>query len=271
MSKNISYQTNEISNFYSKNRIKWLDFYESERKVFETVGLGKCASVLDLGCGCGGLGFALKERFGITNYTGIDINKTAINIAKSLNPEGNFINSDIADLKSDSLKSYDFVFCLGTIDWNIEFDSMLKNAWSLVENGIALSIEEKPLKPKSNFAVTGLYFYDNNVVDYAKTLTPSKRGELEITSLNQIYLEKGDLRVELMGRGLAWLDTGTIDSLNDASIFIRTIEKRQGTKIGSPEEISWRKGWIDDSQLEKLAIPLKKSGYGKYLIEILKN
>ena len=110
MSKNISYQTNEISNFYSKNRIKWLDFYESERKVFETVGLGKCASVLDLGCGCGGLGFALKERFGITNYTGIDINKTAINIAKSLNPEGNFINSDIADLKSDSLKSYDFVF-----------------------------------------------------------------------------------------------------------------------------------------------------------------
>ena len=128
MSKNISYQTNEISNFYSKNRIKWLDFYESERKVFETVGLGKCASVLDLGCGCGGLGFALKERFGITNYTGIDINKTAINIAKSLNPEGNFINSDIADLKSDSLKSYDFVFCLGTIDWNIEFDSMLKNA-----------------------------------------------------------------------------------------------------------------------------------------------
>ncbi len=142
---------------------------------------------------------------------------------------------------------------------------------SFDENGIALSIEEKPLKPKSNFAVTGLYFYDNNVVDYAKTLTPSKRGELEITSLNQIYLEKGDLRVELMGRGLAWLDTGTIDSLNDASIFIRTIEKRQGTKIGSPEEISWRKGWIDDSQLEKLAIPLKKSGYGKYLIEILKN
>ena len=135
MSKNISYQTNEISDFYSKNRIKWLDFYESERKVFETVGLGKDASVLDLGCGCGGLGFALKERFGIKNYTGIDINKTAINIAKSLNPEGNFINSDIADLKADSLKSYDFVFCLGTIDWNIEFDSMLKNAWSLVGNG----------------------------------------------------------------------------------------------------------------------------------------
>ena len=104
MSKNISYQTSEISNFYSKNRIKWLDFYDSERKVFEKVGFGEDVSVLDLGCGCGGLGFALKERFGITNYTGIDINKSAIDVAKSLNPQGNFFNSDIADLNSNSKK-----------------------------------------------------------------------------------------------------------------------------------------------------------------------
>jgi len=135
--------------------------------------------------------------------------------------------------------------------------------------GRAISLEEKPTKPKSRYAVTGLYFYDAEVVDVARALKPSPRGELEITDVNRHYLEHGALDVQVMGRGHAWLDTGTHESLIEASLFIQTIEKRQGLKVGSPEEIAWRRGWISSDQLAALAAPLAKNGYGQYLQRIL--
>jgi len=137
--------------------------------------------------------------------------------------------------------------------------------------GRATSIEEKPTVPRSNYAVTGLYFYDSDVVDIAKSLKPSVRGELEITDVNSRYLAQGRLNVRLMARGMAWLDTGTHDSLLEAAHFIQTLEKRRGLKVGCPEEIAWRLGWIDAAQLTALAVPLAKSGYGSYLLGLLEN
>ncbi len=137
------------------------------------------------------------------------------------------------------------------------------------ESGRATSIEEKPTEPKSNYAVTGLYFYDDKATDYAASIKPSARGELEITDINRIYLEENQLEVQIMSRGTAWLDTGTHDSLLEAAHFIQTLERRQGLRVGCPEEIAWAKGWIDNEQLQRLATPLLKSGYGDYLLELV--
>ena len=140
---------------------------------------------------------------------------------------------------------------------------------SLDENQNAIDLEEKPKNPKSHYAVTGLYIYDNDVIEIAKSIKPSPRGELEITDVNKVYLERKTLKVELFDRGTAWLDTGTIQSLLDAANFIRVLEERQGLKIASPEEIAYRQGFIDEAQLRKLAEPLEKSGYGRYLLQLL--
>ena len=137
--------------------------------------------------------------------------------------------------------------------------------------GTAVSLEEKPQKPRSSYAVTGLYFYDHRAVELAKSLKPSSRGELEITDLNRLYLEQGLLNVEMMGRGYAWLDTGTHESLLEAGQFIATLEKRQGLKVACPEEISWRQGWIDSEQVKRLAALLVKNGYGQYLLGLLED
>ena len=141
----------------------------------------------------------------------------------------------------------------------VEFDDQM----------IAVSIEEKPISPKSNYAVPGLYFYDNNVVEIAKSITPSARGELEISTVNERYLSQGKLQVQVLDRGVAWLDTGTFESMMQASEYVRVIEDRQGFKVGCIEEIAWRAGWIDDTQLRAIAGPLVKSGYGQYMIELL--
>lgn len=142
----------------------------------------------------------------------------------------------------------------------VEFDDTMK----------AISIEEKPTSPKSDYAVVGLYFYDNDVIEIAKNIQPSDRGELEITTVNEEYLRRGKLKVEIMDRGSAWLDTGTFDSMNDASEYIRVMEKRTGIKIGTPEEVAWRQEFIDDGRLLALAEALKKSGYGEYLLKLLR-
>lgn len=138
------------------------------------------------------------------------------------------------------------------------------------ENFNALSIEEKPENPKSDYAIPGLYFYDSKVVEYARQIKPSPRGELEITDLNRVYLKQGKLKVEVLPRGTAWLDTGTFDSLADATNFIRTVQSRQGLSVGCPEEIAWRHGWLSDEQLRDIATPLVKSGYGSYLLGLLR-
>jgi glucose-1-phosphate thymidylyltransferase len=160
------------------------------------------------------------------------------------------------------------------VDGGAVFGYWVKNpkAYGVVEfdaSGRALSLEEKPEQPKSHYAVPGLYFYDNDVVDIARNLKPSLRGELEITDVNRTYLERGKLQVEILPRGTAWLDTGTVADLNDASNFIRTVENRQGLKIGAPEEIAWRLGFLTDDELRERAEPLVKSGYGSYLLDLL--
>lgn len=177
-----------------------------------------------------------------------------------------FHGSNINNLliKSINMKNGAFIFAYPVKDPErygvIEFDLSQK----------VISLEEKPKNPKSNFAVTGLYFYDETVFDKAKKVTPSDRGELEISSLNQIYLDEGNLKVEILNRGSAWLDTGTFDALQEANQYIRILEERQGLKIGCPEEISWRQKWINDKDLEDLARQFPKSGYGHYLLKLIK-
>lgn len=172
---------------------------------------------------------------------------------------------------SSLLQNADARTCGATVFGYHVDDARAYGVVEFADDGTVLSIEEKPLKPKSKYAVTGLYFYDNRVIDIAKSIKPSARGELEITDVNKKYLEMGELTVELLGRGAAWLDTGTHDNLLAASQFIQTIEKRQGLKVACPEEIAFRMGYIDKEQLINLAKPLLKSGYGEYLMNILED
>ena len=192
-----------------------------------------------------------------------------------------FLGDDVSALVlgDNIFYGHDFVSLLQNADRKTEGATVFAYAvqdperYGVVEfdgAGRAISLEEKPVVPKSRYAVTGLYFYDRQVVELAKSVRPSARGELEITDLNRLYLEQGTLDVQTMGRGYAWLDTGTHESMLEASQFIHTIENRQGLKVAAPEEIVWRHGWIDDAQLQKLAQTLGKSGYGQYLLRVLK-
>ena len=192
-----------------------------------------------------------------------------------------FLGDDVSALVlgDNIFYGHDFVSLLQNADRKTEGATVFAYAvqdperYGVVEfdgAGRAISLEEKPVVPKSRYAVTGLYFYDRQVVELAKSVRPSARGELEITDLNRLYLEQGTLDVQTMGRGYAWLDTGTHESMLEASQFIHTIENRQGLKVAAPEEIVWRHGWIDDAQLQKLAQTLGKSGYGQYLLRMLK-
>lgn len=194
----------------------------------------------------------------------------------------NFIGNDLSALVlGDNIYyGHDFQALLGNAMERSEGASVFAyhvqdpERYGVVEfdvQGKAISLEEKPAKPKSNYAVTGLYFYDKDVVEIAKGIKPSPRGELEITDLNRFYLEQGRLSVEIMGRGYAWLDTGTHDSLLEASGYIATIERRQGLKVACPEEVAYRQGWVDAQQLEKLAAPLAKNGYGQYLLRLIQD
>jgi glucose-1-phosphate thymidylyltransferase len=191
-----------------------------------------------------------------------------------------FIGDDLSALVlgDNIFYGHDFMALLGNANAQTEGATVFAYAvqdperYGVVEfdaAGKAVSLEEKPKAPKSRYAVTGLYFYDRQVVELAKRIKPSPRGELEITDLNRLYLEQGSLTVQTMGRGYAWLDTGTHESMLEASQFIQTIERRQGLKVAAPEEIAWRSGWIDDAQLERLAKALGKSGYGQYLLQVL--
>jgi glucose-1-phosphate thymidylyltransferase len=191
-----------------------------------------------------------------------------------------FIGDDLSALVlgDNIFYGHDFMALLGNANAKTEGATVFAYAvqdperYGVVEfdaAGKAVSLEEKPKAPKSRYAVTGLYFYDRQVVELAKRIKPSPRGELEITDLNRLYLEQGSLTVQTMGRGYAWLDTGTHESMLEASQFIQTIERRQGLKVAAPEEIAWRSGWIDDAQLERLAKALGKSGYGQYLMQVL--
>ncbi len=225
-----------------------------------------------------------EKLLGDGSHLGIDIN-----YAIQENPDGiaqafliaeSFINnSPVALILGDNmfhgndltkkLKKANLNFTKNTI---FVYPVVNPKRYGIVEfdkNGLAKNIEEKPNKPKSKYAVTGLYFYDNTVVDKAKEIIPSDRGELEITSINQLYLESKSLNVEILGRGMAWLDTGTFDSLHEAGAYIKTLESRQGYKAGSPEEVSWRNNWIKDSELIVLAKKQLNSGYGKYLIDLV--
>ena len=175
---------------------------------------------------------------------------------------GNELTNQLRKISGDDSGAYIFAYPVG--------DPERYGIIELSNNGKVVGIEEKPVSPKSKYAITGLYFYDKTIIEKAKRLIPSERGELEISEINKIYLEEGNLKVELMGRGMAWLDTGTVDSLHQASSYIRTLQLRQGFKISCPEEIAWRNKWINNEELNKIASNKLKSGYGEYLLELIK-